>query len=221
MQVVFTKQTGHVLAAFTRAADPEGKVKVGELTGSGLPVRKRRTINGAASVASGLLTQIMIVPADSLDSAVVDYESAVFNSPVGFVVGGGEVAKLGADSIVLIDPTVTNNVLVSSESSTSMSTARGTSPSVTLDTIGVKVELVNDATEDKGVCIILQEKEPPPATEGEWRIAQGAISKGARSVSLDWKTSPEGAAASVPASRDYFILALIAGYQPLFGLQAL
>jgi hypothetical protein len=55
-----------------------------------------------------------------------------------------------------------------------------------------------------------------PGDEPEHRIAQGVIKSGTHFVSLDLKTSPDGPNASIP-KKDFYILALLAGYQPLFG----
>src|SRR5262245_35738598 len=96
MQVLFVKQTGHVLAAFTRTADPEGKPEVSSLAGSGLLVRNRTIVSGTPSGG-----ETLVAPSDSLDVAVVDYDPDVFNDPRSFVAGGGKVAALGLSSIQL------------------------------------------------------------------------------------------------------------------------
>lgn len=200
MQVLFAKQTGHVLAAFTRTADPEGKVKVGELTGGDLPVRILRT-------------EIIFVTAEALDSAVVEFEPEVFRSPRAFVVGGGQVARLGAGAVTLSgSPTVPP---------TTPPPPTTSPPSINFNTNRVTVQLDADADSEKGVCVVVQEAEPAPGADSEWRIAQGAVGANAHFISLDWKTSPDGAAASLPAGRRYSILALVAGYQPLYATKAL
>ena len=97
MQVLFVKQTGHVLVAFTRTADPEGKLQVSDLTGSGLFVRNRTSVS-ANSLSGG---ETLVVPAEALDVAVVDYDPDVFTTPIGFVASGGRVARLEAEEITL------------------------------------------------------------------------------------------------------------------------
>jgi hypothetical protein len=209
MQVLFAKQTGHILAAFTRTADPEGKVKTAELAGGGLLVSNMRSITAAAQSPP----QVMLVPAEALDSAVVDFEPAVFDSPRNFVVGGGQVGKLGASPVDLSTSTTVPP--------TSSVPPPISPPSINFNTNRVTVVLDADADSEKGVCVIVQETTPAPGADSERRIAQGVIGANSHFVSLDWKTSPDGAAASVPDSRGYFILALVAGYQPLFGVKIL
>jgi hypothetical protein len=67
--------------------------------------------------------------------------------------------------------------------------------------------------------VVLQEAQPAVGNAPERRIAQGVIKSGTHFVSLDLKTSPDGANASI-SNTDFFILALVAGYQPLFGRRA-
>ena len=203
MQVLFAKQTGHVLAAFTRAADPEGKPKVSDLTGAGLLVR-----NKDLGLVGG---ETLSVPPEALDLSVVDFELTTFSSPREFVVGGGGVARLGAASITL-EPTL------ASPPPPTPAPPLHTPSRVNFTAARVTVELDSDASDDKGACFILQEAFPAPGTEPERRIAQGAIKTGTHFVSLDWKTSPDGSLAPiVNTTNAFFILALVAGYQPLFG----
>jgi hypothetical protein len=91
MQVVFVKQTGHVLAAFTRTADVEGKPPVGALTGNGLIIHNRKVVSATPSVGD----ETLLASPEALDIAVVDYDRDVFSNPRAFVAGGGKVAKLG------------------------------------------------------------------------------------------------------------------------------
>ena len=90
MQVLFVKQTGHLVAAFTRSADPEGNAGVQSLAGTGVLVRNVQKRLPAASGGESLL-----VDASSLDVAVVDFRSDVFPAPIQFTAGGGAVARLG------------------------------------------------------------------------------------------------------------------------------
>jgi hypothetical protein len=204
MQVVLVKQTGHVLAAFTRKADPEGKPTLSTLFGRGLLVRNRTVVS--PSLDGG---ETLVAPSDSLDVAVVDYDPDVFNNPRGFVVGGGQVAKLGAD-------------LPKLDTASPPASSPLTFPPTTLikfSTSRLTVELDVNTTDNKGVCIVFQEAQPLPGDEPERRIAQGSIASGTHFISLDLKTSLDGSLASIP-DKDFSILALIAGYQPLFGKQS-
>lgn len=204
MQVLFVKQTGHVLAAFTRTTDPEGKPQVSDLAGSGLFVRNR-TIVSAASSSGG---ETLVVPPDALDVAVVDYDPGVFTAPIGFVAGGGRVAQLGSEVIQL-----------DAASPPTAAPAPQNPPIVNFSATRVTAVIEVNTTDDKGICVVLQEAQPPVGSEPEHRIAQGVITSGTHFVSLDWKTSPDGANASIPDT-DFFILALVAGYQPLFSVRA-
>jgi hypothetical protein len=202
MQVLFAKQTGHVLAAFTRTADPEGKPKVEDLTGGGLLVRN---MSLPATIAETIL-----VPPETLDVSVVDFEPAVFSSPREFVVGGGEVAKQGAIVLTLVSvappPATPPPPLLASPP-----------PVIKFSAARVTVELDGDVTDEQGVCVILQEANPSPGMQPERRFAEGAIKSATHFVSLEWKTSPAGALASISdPPRSFFVLALVGGYQPLF-----
>jgi hypothetical protein len=204
MQVLFVKQTAHVLAVFTRTADPEGKPRVSDLTGSGLSVRNRKPISPASTTGG----EILVVPPDALDVAVVDFDPDVFTAPIGFVVGGGRVARLGSGMIKL-DPGKPPLPPPAGPP------APKTPPIVNFSAMRVTVVIEGDTTDDKGICVVLQEAQPPAGNEAERRVAKGVITSGTHFVSLDLKTSPDGANASIPKT-DFFILALVAGYQPLF-----
>jgi hypothetical protein len=65
--------------------------------------------------------------------------------------------------------------------------------------------------------VILQEVQPAPGDEPQRRVAQGKVKSGTHFVSLDLKNTPDGTPASVDATKDFFVLALIAGFRPLFG----
>jgi hypothetical protein len=206
MQVLLVKQTSHVLAAFTRAADPEGKPQVSDLLGSGLSVHNR-TIVAPAPLSGG---ETVVVPSEALDVAVVDYDPDVFAAPTGFVAGGGRVARLGT-GVITLDA-------ASPPSSPPVLPPAPQAPQVNYSAVRVTVLIDSDTTDDKGICMVLQEAQPSPGNDPERRIAQGVIRSGTHFVSLDWKTSPDGANASI-SQTDFFILALVAGYQPLFGRQ--
>ncbi len=90
MQVLFIKQTGHVLTAFTRAADPEGKLKVEDLVGTALPVHTGHVVTGAAN------QEPLLVPPEALDVATVDLEEEAFVTPSAFIVSGTKLDALGS-----------------------------------------------------------------------------------------------------------------------------
>ncbi|MDQ1707815.1 MAG: hypothetical protein QOJ88_1026 [Pyrinomonadaceae bacterium] len=200
MQVLFAKQTGHVLAAFTRTADSENKPKVVAATGGGLVVRQPTLVTALSATI-----QEMIVPAEALDLSVVDFDSAVFGSPREYVEGGGKIAKLGPDTLLS----------VSTPPPASSPTTLVSSPEVSFSTTRLAIQIPTNTADEKGVCVILEEKAPLPGVAPERRVAQGKIATGTHFISLDWKTSPDGSPVSVP-SGSYFVLALLAGCQPLF-----
>jgi hypothetical protein len=211
MQVLFVKQTGHVLAAFTRTADPEGKPQVSDLTGSGLSVHNLTRVstlppNGGETLA---------VPPEALDVAVVENDPDIFATAVGFVASGGRVARLGTGGIVL------NGSPPPSPPPATPPPPTPSQPQVNFSVTRVTVTLESDTTDDKGVCVVVQEAAPSGGNDPERRVAQGVLTSGTHFVSLDWKTSPDGVNASISiSSGDFFVLALVAGYQPLFGRQA-
>lgn len=210
MLVLFAKLTGHVLAAFTRAADPEGKPSISDLTGAGLLVRNKTGVS--ATLTGG---EVLVVPPESLEVAVVDFDPDVFSDPRSFVAGGGTVSKQGPTSTAqLASPTISPP-----PASPSPSTALvppGSPPLVNFSNARVTVQVDANVTDDKGVIAILEEAQPLPGDAPERRTAQGVIKSGDYFVSLDLKTGPDGSLASI-SNKQFFILALIAGYQPLFG----
>jgi hypothetical protein len=145
---------------------------------------------------------------------VVDYDPDVFTAPIGFVAGGGRVAQLGAE-VIELDVVGNSPPLPPPAAAPSPENP----PMVNFSATRVTVVIEGDTTDDKGICVVLQEADPSVGNEPERRIAQGVIQKGTRFVSLDLKTSPDGANASI-SDADFFILALVAGYQPLFGRRA-
>lgn len=208
MQVLFVKQTGHVLSVFTRTSDPEGAPKVKDLTGSGLLIRSDAVV--APAVSGG---EEVAVPPESLDVALVDYDPEIFISPLGFVAGGGRVVKLGTGAA---------NVATLAPSGTvpppppALPPAALTTPVFTFSTSRVTVQTVIDATDDTGVCVVLQEAPPLQGDKPARRIAQGVIKSGTHFASLDLKATIDGPVASIEV-KDFFIMALLAGHQPLFG----
>ncbi len=70
MTVLYVKQTGHVLAAVTRVAAPDGKIVPDELAGSGLLVR-----------GLGNNLQTFELPTPELDVQVVNLESNLLLRP--------------------------------------------------------------------------------------------------------------------------------------------
>jgi hypothetical protein len=92
MQVLFVIHTSHVLAAFTRTADPEGKLKVEDLVGTALPVR------GASPVPSVANKEPLLVPPEMLDVATVELAADAFVTPSAFVVSGTKLDAIGSVS---------------------------------------------------------------------------------------------------------------------------
>ncbi|MGA9770386.1 MAG: hypothetical protein WBV94_15210 [Blastocatellia bacterium] len=209
LKVILVKQTGHVLAAFTCKADPEGKPSMQALVGAGLIVRNINQIQPTPTVNEPI-GETLVVPPEGLDIAVVDYEPAIFSNPRSFVAGGDKVAKLGSDLPTL--DLSTHSV----PSGNPPLLPAGSPPLINFSTTRVTVLLDTNTVDDKGACVILQEADPLPGNDPERRIAQGAIKSGTHFISLDLKTSPEGSVASIP-NKDFFVLVLIAGLQPLFG----
>lgn len=122
MMVLFVKNTGHVVAASTRAGDPEGKGSAAALAGTGLPVRRIRKI--APAVAD---EKALVIRPDSLDVAVVQLDPDVFGSPLSFAAGGGVVGKLGTTAEPTVNLTTTKITV--------------TVPVAPADKLGVWVEL--------------------------------------------------------------------------------
>lgn len=101
MQVIFVKQTGHVLAAFNRTAD-DSKSKIEDVVGAGLPFRNMLIIDALGAAAGG---EFVVFPPEALDVASVDFNEDTFLMPLNFVTSGSKVDQLG--SVTLPVPTLT------------------------------------------------------------------------------------------------------------------
>jgi hypothetical protein len=88
MTLLFVKETGHVLAAITRAADAEAKITAGALAGTALPVRFVGNPGG-----SGYDDTVLSVPADQLDVFTADYEARALVQPNDYFVSGTDDQK--------------------------------------------------------------------------------------------------------------------------------
>lgn len=91
MQVIFVKQTGHVLAAFNRTAD-DSKSKIEDVVGAGFPFRNMLIIDSLGAAAGG---EFVLLPPESLDVASVDFDEDTFLVPLNFVTSGPKVDQLG------------------------------------------------------------------------------------------------------------------------------
>lgn len=88
--IICVKKTGHILAALTRAADPEAEVKVEDLAGEELVVRGV----GNPTTASYPNARFL-VPAGELKAVVVDSTPGLAENPRGFRLDDqGEVQAL-------------------------------------------------------------------------------------------------------------------------------
>jgi hypothetical protein len=211
MQVLLVKQTRHVLAAFTRTSDPEGIPSVEETFHAGLAIRNREVVSGVASPSGG---EKLVVPWEILEVAVVDMNSDVFRSPLRFVSGGGQVVEAGINPIIF-QP----GPLPSPPPATPLLAAN--SPEVKFSSTRATIVLNGNTTEDKNVCLVIQETNPSADDAPERRFAQGVIKSGEHYASLDWKTSPGGATAPILHVTSIFnILALVQGFSPTFGAKA-
>jgi hypothetical protein len=187
MQVLFVKQTGHVVAAFTRSADPEGKPDVELLVGSGATVRRAKKLLPSADGG-----ETFSVPANSLDVAVVDFRSDTFTAPLNFAVGGGVVVELAETPA--INPLTITSV---------------TSNAITID-------LGSIAGEDVKVWVQIEEASPAtPGAQVERRVVAGVVEHTKSTATLNLTIQPGGTPASIP-KRPCNVMVLVAAYRPLF-----
>jgi hypothetical protein len=82
MTLLFVKETGHVLAAITRAADAEAKIEASALAGTALPVRY------VGDPAGTGYSETVLVPAGQLDTFTADYEARALQRPNDYFVAG-------------------------------------------------------------------------------------------------------------------------------------
>lgn len=88
MTLLFVKETGHVLAAITRAADAESEIEAGALAGTALLVRYVGNPTG-----DGYGDKMLSVPADQLDVFTADYEARALLRPNDYFVSGADDQK--------------------------------------------------------------------------------------------------------------------------------
>lgn len=205
MQVIVAKQTGHVLAAFTRMADPGGKPSSDTPAGNGLFIRRPRLIAPAASGG-----EEVFVPAGALDVLAIMLDPKVFSSPLDYVVNDDQAVPIGTSTVTL-NP---GSPPLSSPEPPALNP-----PEFRFSTTRVTVQIASNTAEDKSVCVVVQEVLPPAGEEPVRRIAQGVVVHGSHFVSLDWKINPDSGANPLLRTGNYYILALLAGYKPLFGRQ--
>lgn len=105
MTLLFAKETGHVLAALTRAADAEAAVEASALAGEALPVRY-----AGNAAANGYGTAEVAVVSGQLAVYTADREANVLLRPRGFFVeddnGQKSVKPLDQSVAIETDPTV-------------------------------------------------------------------------------------------------------------------
>ncbi|HEY1403179.1 MAG TPA: hypothetical protein VGB05_03565 [Pyrinomonadaceae bacterium] len=88
MTLLFVKETGHVLAAITRAADAEAQIEATALAGEALLVRFVGDPSG-----DGYDDTVLSVPADQLDVFTADYEARALVQPNDYFVAGTDDQK--------------------------------------------------------------------------------------------------------------------------------
>lgn len=81
MTLLFVKETGHIVAALTRAADPEAELTTDLLAGEALLVRYFGNVQ-----AIGYGNTEFLIPPEELDVAITDLDDGVISNPRGFFV---------------------------------------------------------------------------------------------------------------------------------------
>lgn len=186
MQVLFIEHTGHVMAAFTRTADPEGKPTIESLVGDGLIVRNKKKVF-PLPVAGDPVGETFIIPPDSLEIAVVDFKPDVPKSPFGFTAGGGVATQLA------VPP-----------------------PAPELKTTSIKVKKTGVSTTEATKFWVQLEEVPPLIGNAPIRLVmQEAIDAGQTEKTIALKVTPAGPVVTIPV-KDFYLLVLVAGYEPRF-----
>jgi hypothetical protein len=88
MTLLLVKETGHIVAALTRAADPEAALKTDLLAGEALLVRYFGNIT-----ADGYGATEFLVQPDQLDVLITDLDAGVVSNPRGFFVDASKEAR--------------------------------------------------------------------------------------------------------------------------------
>ena len=108
MTLLYVKRTGNVLAFVTRNSEPEGEVTADVLAGSGLLVRY-----AGLPADTGFTTAQFLVPADSLEVKIADYDELVAQTPRNFYIDpdSKDVAQVDA-TLSASTPTKINNTQI-------------------------------------------------------------------------------------------------------------
>jgi hypothetical protein len=96
MTVLFVKHTGHVLAALTRNADPEGKISAEDVARGGLLVR-----------GLGGSEQFKVLP-EELELITVDLDPALLRQPRAFIIDNGQPLQTPVATVANVSLTSAN-----------------------------------------------------------------------------------------------------------------
>ncbi len=132
LTVVFLKDSGHVLAALTRADPPAPGEPVGALVDTGLPLA---AIDGT--------TADVIIPVGNLDAVTVDDQPEVLLNPQGF--------QVIQDPQKVLPPTVTSVGVGGSTVTPSISASNG-----------AEVQVTGVSATSLSAVVVLQQKTPAP-----------------------------------------------------------
>jgi hypothetical protein len=88
MTIVFVKETGHVVAALTRATDPEATIAPDVLAGDALVVRYV-----GLPTAAGYSDSAFLIQPDQLDVLIPDFDEDKITNPRGFFVDPDQQVK--------------------------------------------------------------------------------------------------------------------------------
>lgn len=102
MTVLFVKDTGQVVAALTRAADPEAKLTADLLVGEALVLRY---IGDPTALAYGFTD--FLIESDELDVLTPDLDTDVISSPRSFFVDSNQKA-VPSNSFTTVTPSFPN-----------------------------------------------------------------------------------------------------------------
>ena len=102
MTVLFIKDTGQVVAALTREADPESQLTAAVLGGETLGLRYAGDLG-----TTGYGVNEFLLKAEELEALVVDFDDGVIRTPRGFVVNKDKKIQ-PANTVTTVTPSLPN-----------------------------------------------------------------------------------------------------------------
>jgi hypothetical protein len=191
MSVIYVPDTGHAVAAVSRTSDPAAAFDLTHLGGDSVIVKNANTV--PAPLTGG--GEEFFVPSSVLKvtSQPIDLDEGLLFMPLTYALDHDTPHLIGSP---LPSPP----------------------PPATLvkDKITISVTSPLSTAADLTIWSQVQEMSPIVGTSPEIRISTGVLPKNSLSVDIQLTGSPGGTPITLPSQRTYYLLLLVAEYQPFF-----